>query len=193
MNFPAPRVAPEETAFRPVLALGSMPGFPGKQMSTFWQKYKDPRWQKKRLEVMQREHFMCQSCGDNTITLNVHHKRYKKGADPWDYHDHELACLCEHCHEEEHSLKDRLNIAITMFNGPELEMLVGYAEALASAGTDYEISLETAEQAMGAADYCLCADEWDVISLQKNGGVAGNILLKLRLDNRRRLKGEDPA
>jgi hypothetical protein len=68
-------------------------------MSQYWQKLKDPRWQKKRLEVMQRDEFRCTSCCDDEATLNVHHAFYSKGAEPWEYDNFYLTTLCESCHE----------------------------------------------------------------------------------------------
>lgn len=64
-------------------------------------KLKDPRWQKKRLEVMQRDKFECQRCGDTESTLNIHHKYYEKGKEPWEYESESLITLCESCHEIE--------------------------------------------------------------------------------------------
>jgi 5-methylcytosine-specific restriction endonuclease McrA len=61
---------------------------------------RDPRWQRKRLEVMQREDFTCQNCGAKNQTLNVHHRYYAKGMKPWEYDDDTLHCLCEPCHEK---------------------------------------------------------------------------------------------
>ena len=58
----------------------------------------DPRWQKKRLEILNRDDFTCQSCFDNEDTLHVHHCFYKKGQDPWDYPDTSLITLCKDCH-----------------------------------------------------------------------------------------------
>jgi hypothetical protein len=48
-------------------------------------KLKDPRWQKKRLEVMDRNAFTCSSCYSKTKTLNVHHPVYEKNKEPRDY------------------------------------------------------------------------------------------------------------
>lgn len=97
----------------------------------YWELLKDPRWQRKRLEIMQRAGFACEECGDNISTLNVHHKIYRKGAMPWEYENAELQCLCEHCHEEQHGLRTRLNEAIARFAAIDrLEMLLGFAEGI---------------------------------------------------------------
>lgn len=68
-------------------------------MSTYSEKLRDPRWQKKRLEIMQRDGFKCQNCNANDITLNVHHACYLKGREPWEYDDDILITLCEECHK----------------------------------------------------------------------------------------------
>lgn len=65
------------------------------------EKLKDPRWQKKRLEIFERDEWYCQICFDNEATLNVHHKYYIWKADPWDYPDDALITLCEECHSNE--------------------------------------------------------------------------------------------
>lgn len=63
------------------------------------QKLKDPRWQKKRLEVMEFNLFTCRTCGSKTETLTVHHINYRRGAEPWEYCAvNDLACICEPCH-----------------------------------------------------------------------------------------------
>jgi hypothetical protein len=79
-------------------------------IKTYYEKLKDPRWQKKRLEVMQHNDFCCEVCGDSESTLNVHHKEYFKGQEPWDYYIEQLSCLCETCHESQHSTYDLLKV-----------------------------------------------------------------------------------
>lgn len=66
------------------------------------EKLKDPRWQKKRLEVMERDDWSCQNCFDNMTTLSVHHIRYIPGRDPWDYPEKLLVTLCDNCHKYEY-------------------------------------------------------------------------------------------
>ena len=70
---------------------------------TYAEKFKDPRWQKKRLEVLERDKWACKNCGDSESTLHVHHKYYTKGKDPWEYPIDAFLTLCAECHECEHS------------------------------------------------------------------------------------------
>lgn len=71
---------------------------------TYSEKLKDPRWQKKRLEVFQRDGFSCNHCGNTQRTLHVHHISYSK--EPWDTHLDMLTTLCDSCHlAEEDNLK----------------------------------------------------------------------------------------
>lgn len=72
-----------------------------KEKLTYAEMLKDPRWQKKRLEVMQRDGFRCQHCLREDKSLQVHHLVYHKGAKPWEYKNEELITLCERCHQNE--------------------------------------------------------------------------------------------
>ncbi len=71
-------------------------------MGDYSDKLRDPRWQKRRLEIMQRDGFRCKACGHDDMPLNVHHLRYRRGADPWDCERGDLITLCEDCHAEAH-------------------------------------------------------------------------------------------
>ena len=62
----------------------------------------DPRWQKKRLEIMQRDAFKCTDCCDEKSTLNVHHRYYVKNREVWDYPSFALVTLCAACHSTAH-------------------------------------------------------------------------------------------
>lgn len=72
-----------------------------KANNAYAEKLKDPRWQKKRLEILSRDEFVCQSCFSDTKTLHVHHRRYLPGKEPWDIPNDLLVTLCEICHQEE--------------------------------------------------------------------------------------------
>lgn len=74
---------------------------------TYIEKLRDPRWQKKRLEIMSRDEFMCQCCADKETNLQVHHLNYRKGAEPWEYPDTNFVTLCDRCHKFVGDLKLR--------------------------------------------------------------------------------------
>jgi hypothetical protein len=61
------------------------------------EKLLDPRWQKKRLEILSRDEFTCQMCGDTKSTLHIHHKLYNNN--PWDIDNDKLITYCQHCHQ----------------------------------------------------------------------------------------------
>lgn len=68
-------------------------------MSDYQEKLKDPRWQKKRLEVLNRDGWKCRCCDADSKTLHVHHRYYVSGRDPWDYPDWCFMALCDKCHK----------------------------------------------------------------------------------------------
>lgn len=59
--------------------------------------YQDPRWQRLRLEVMQRDNFACVACRDSESPLHVHHKEYH--GELWDTPIGRLQTLCDLCHK----------------------------------------------------------------------------------------------
>lgn len=95
---------------------------------TYWELLRDPRWQRRRLEIMENANFACQTCQAADKTLNVHHRLYRKGAMPWDYSDVELVCLCEDCHEIEHRWRGALDEVLAKLDAGSLEFILGYAE-----------------------------------------------------------------
>jgi 5-methylcytosine-specific restriction endonuclease McrA len=82
---------------------------------TYSQKLRDPQWQKKRLQILERDHWRCVMCHRDDKNLQVHHGVYRK-RDPWDYPDYIYQTLCEDCHSERQELTDKavdaLRIAI---------------------------------------------------------------------------------
>lgn len=61
------------------------------------EKLKSPKWQRKRLEVLNRDNFKCCSCGDEETELHVHHLKYN--GEPYDAPVEDLQTLCKHCHK----------------------------------------------------------------------------------------------
>lgn len=74
-----------------------------RQYRSYADKLRDPRWQKKRLEVMNAANFACQSCMAKSETLAVHHPFYENSREPWEYDN--LVCLCETCHKQVEATK----------------------------------------------------------------------------------------
>lgn len=69
--------------------------------STYSTKLRDPRWQKLRLEIFNRDEWKCRKCDDARTELQVHHRYYTTGARPWEYSPDALLTLCAPCHKEE--------------------------------------------------------------------------------------------
>lgn len=66
---------------------------------TYAEKLKDPRWQKKRLEILERDGWKCMACGEKEKTLHIHHIFYLSGKEPWEIPDGLLITFCESCHK----------------------------------------------------------------------------------------------
>jgi 5-methylcytosine-specific restriction endonuclease McrA len=60
-------------------------------------------WKQKRMVILKRDDFKCTSCCCKR-RLQVHHKVYIQGKNPWEYQDHCLITLCKDCHEKHHGL-----------------------------------------------------------------------------------------
>ena len=69
--------------------------------SEYSKKLRDPRWQKTRLQVLDRDEWACRQCFDSKSTLHVHHLAYERGKEPWDYPLGNFLTLCEDCHNDE--------------------------------------------------------------------------------------------
>src|SRR6187402_680382 len=67
---------------------------------TYAEKLTNPKWQKKRLKILERDNWTCQECENTELTLHIHHKRYS-GINPWDTDDKYLITLCSKCHSNE--------------------------------------------------------------------------------------------
>jgi hypothetical protein len=97
----------------------------------FFERYRDPRWQRKRLEIMKRDDFECVHCCAKDKTLNVHHGYYERDKMPWEYEDETLHTLCEDCHKAIGDLT--LSIRRVMGRIPSLELLteiLGFISAM---------------------------------------------------------------
>ena len=105
---------------------------------TYGEKLKSPKWQKKRLEILERDKFTCTNCGSKEKQLHVHHKVYIFNNEPWDYKNEFYTTLCYDCHETEEQYKFFVNqnIRYNIYKGltykqlhEELSIIFGkYAE-----------------------------------------------------------------
>lgn len=93
---------------------------------SYAEKLKDPRWQKKRLEIMERDNFTCLMCKSTAQTLNVHHGFYKKNTDPWDYPNETLHTICEECHDWAESGRSEMHLALAKLR-PDIVAAFGNA------------------------------------------------------------------
>lgn len=92
-------------------------------MKTYSEKLKDPRWQKKRLEILERDGWQCRACGNSKLTLHVHHCFYVKNQSPWEHDECYLKTFCESCHDRYHKAKEALNQKIALLDPGQIEDL----------------------------------------------------------------------
>jgi hypothetical protein len=85
-----------------------------KKKIDYKEQLKSPKWQKKRLEIMQRDNFTCQICGETEKQLHVHHLAYLPGRNIWDYSAQHLITVCEECHEFEHGKSEAYNLSLLL-------------------------------------------------------------------------------
>ena len=106
-------------------------------MSKWSSAFRDSRWQKKRLEIMERDKWTCQSCGASGegVTLNVHHIFYEKGKAPWEYEDEMLVTWCQECHEKRHELQKKFLKHLARLSSKHLD---GLSTLLSQAEDDEE-------------------------------------------------------
>ena len=65
----------------------------------YGKKLLDPKWQKRRLEIFQRDNWKCLACSEDKKTLHIHHLWYEYNKEPWDYPSDALVTLCFNCHD----------------------------------------------------------------------------------------------
>lgn len=76
---------------------------------------KDPRWQKKRLEIFDRDKYSCKKCKSTTKSLHAHHIYYERGLKPWEYDNECIITLCEDCHNEIHGKINKISSLISFY------------------------------------------------------------------------------
>lgn len=96
---------------------------------TYAEKLRDPRWQRKRLEILERDKWVCTNCGDTEQELHVHHRRYEVGKEPWEYDDSVLTTLCADCHEATTAQLRQLRDMLGNLRSGGLDCVFGFAMA----------------------------------------------------------------
>jgi hypothetical protein len=89
-------------------------------------KLKDPRWQRLRLEIMERDGFRCTRCNDAKSTLHVNHLKYT--GDPWEAPPEHLETLCETCHK----WRTKINLKFQLTRSVDLLVQPGMIDAAES-------------------------------------------------------------
>lgn len=165
-----------------------------KKKPSYYELLQHPKWQEKRLVIMNRAGFKCEWCLVEDRKLNVHHTYYEKDAKPWEYPDGSLLCLCDPCHRSAHEISDhskRLISSIAARHGTELGLhrLTGYMEAMSvDQGLQREpraawIDVLPGEE-QGVADYFQLTWE-EVYQSVEDGGVDAWELRKLAKEKNR--------
>ena len=94
---------------------------------TYAEQLKSPKWQKKRLEILERDKFTCQWCGTQSDQLHVHHYFYFKDCEIWDYEDIYLITVCNDCHEWLHIKGDIIkNLLAHLFSKNDIGMVMDF-------------------------------------------------------------------
>lgn len=112
---------------------------------------KSPMWQKKRLEIMQRDNFTCSMCFSKTKQLTVHHVTYAKNKKAWEYNDKNFKTLCADCHSMVHYIQDSFNVNFVRFtekciNDNSLSLHSDYMRDMGKAFKHYYKDYETTKE-----------------------------------------------
>lgn len=147
---------------------------------TYWELLQHPRWQKKRLEVLELNGFSCQQCGEEEKILHVHHTYYEKGLSPWEYPTESLRSLCADCHRKAQDKMVLLHRQLGKLEFSSLERLHGYALGLDAESYPHAVlDVFSFEVAWGISD-CWRVDVNDVLNSLQDGVIDGYKLDELR-------------
>ena len=79
---------------------------------TYQQQLLDPRWQKKRLEIMSRDHWRCRDCGNWQKQLTVHHCIYIRTCYLWECPEELMLTLCWPCHKTRQQMEESIHVSL---------------------------------------------------------------------------------
>lgn len=158
-------------------------------MKAYGEKLKDPRWQKRRLEILQRDEFTCQECGDSDSTLHVHHHAYLD--EPWAVPDCWLITLCAECHES-HTKSVWLNFKeFTDLFGIAGGLSDDFVQAIIEPFREYALSVDLGRASAfkpGSDDFCVLGHQLNL--LLKSRARAGDRWVEAKQQWASRFGGE---
>lgn len=107
---------------------------------TYAEKLKDPRWQRRRLELLEAANWKCCECQSADKTLHVHHNFYRSRTQPWDYPAYAFRVVCEDCHAAAETQKRELSELIEQQYAIDysIEQIIGFLKASNMLGTGGE-------------------------------------------------------
>jgi hypothetical protein len=153
----------------------------------YLQLLRDPRWQKVRLDVFQRDGWTCKHCYSTTETLQVHHKRYLPGRrPPWESPLEDLVTLCEVCHQQATAAGKYIRDRVGDLDPAETELLVGILRGmdmashhdLESSGPFGPVSFRALSMVFGLSE----CEVFDEIDRSPNRMLSGHRLWEMRKD-----------
>lgn len=146
---------------------------------SYAEKLKDPRWQRRRLEVMERAQFKCDRCASAEKSLHVHHRYYRKGAAPWEYCDETLECLCETCHETETSRVAQLQELMAKTRCITTDEVLGFVRGCIQLADGGPAALDNYEQAYGLGRAWGVSVDLVIDAVSEGGVVWGDAIHRL--------------
>jgi 5-methylcytosine-specific restriction endonuclease McrA len=97
---------------------------------------RDPRWQKKRLKILEKNKFQCFECGNTERELHIHHCWYEHQLKPWEYHDSCYLVLCKECHLTRQDLEYKIKTKLADLRIHDLESLCEFLDIAPAIGVD---------------------------------------------------------
>ncbi len=150
---------------------------------------KDPRWQRKRLEILQRDGWACTECGDKDKSLQVHHLRYRYGAKPWEYEGDLLTTLCEVCHGKASVSVNLLKDALSRLYPSDLDRVRGYVDAMCYSRDCERMRIDNrGEYFIGVAEFLGVTTEDLLQNIDGRDGTIDTTALQLYGSERRKRK-----
>lgn len=125
---------------------------------SYYELFKHPQWQRKRLEILERAGFECEDCGAKENTLHVHHSYCERGRKPWEHPSQNLHWLREDRHKKAQDRKHLLDRQLGHIALSDMDTLLGFPMGLEAQITVLDVF--SYEVAMGIGRcWALGADE----------------------------------